>query len=309
MRPLLLSLVALTACTEMVPRDYAEVLPDERVLVSLPTDVGDAARDGEFSEFYLLTAKVTDDVNGLIGGVLLTVNAVTQLPPSWSDTEENTAVWGPFANALDPVETVLWVHHDPETDVYTWVVAQRPKNEPSDEAWVHVIAGEVDPDATPEDSSGWFAIDFDAANALDPNQEATGKFLTEYDIDPDGVSALAGFEDFTEGGEAVNAYYAYDQTHGGEGLMDLALDADVNGIGEEEVLVVRSRWTPVGEGRSDAYVTGGDLGALVATASECWDDSFAPVFHTDNYSGEDPTGDESLCAFDEASFDEENAPE
>lgn len=308
----LVLLIAGSACVAPVPSEYADVLPDDRIQINLPTDFGGARRDGEWSEYYLFTARVTDDVNGLIGGVLVIVDAVTQLPPSWSNEEESTAVWGPFSGALDPVETLLWVNHDAESGVYAWGINQRPKSDPTDEAWEIVIAGLVDAGATETDSSGWFAVDFDKAHALDPNQTATGGFLCEYDIDSDGVTATAGFDDFADGGPTIDAYYHYEQTFRGEGLMDLAFGADVvpaGGNGTDELHIVRSRWETTGAGRADAYVTGGDLGALVATASECWDTTFAAVYHSDNYSGDPATGDEGQCAFDEPSYNEEDAPE
>ena len=37
---------------------------------------------------------------------------------------------------------MLWVSHDPETDEYEWVIAQRPKNTEDD--WTGIVAGHVD---------------------------------------------------------------------------------------------------------------------------------------------------------------------
>jgi len=304
--PLIALSAALTAC-DMGPttaEDYASVLPDDRVQITLPVEA--ARRDArEWSEFYLMTAEVTDDVNGLIGGVLHWVDVVTDYEPTWSDTEENTAVWGPWADALDPAETALWVHYDVETDIYTWGINQRPKGE-GDDAWVVVVAGQVNEGATSEVSDGWFAIDFDSIHELDPTREATGSFICEYDIALDGVVASAGFDDFSDGGPALDAYYHYEQLFGSTGLMDLARTIDLNpedGTDLDEVLVIRSRWTEFGEGRADAYVTEGDLGSTVGTATECWDDAFAPVYYTDNFSGT-TTGDEAECAFAEPEFSE-----
>lgn len=282
--------------------DYARVLPDERVKVNLPVDT---ARDaGEWSPYYVFTATVTRNVNALIGGVLLLVDTVTDYPATWSDTEENTAVWGPYAQALDPAETILWVHYEEADDTYQWGFSQRPRGETSEEAWVVVIAGHVDAGATPEASSGWFVADFDAAGALDPRITARGTFGTEYAISPEGVAATAGFDGFTDGGQALDAWYVYEQTHGGPGAMDLAFVQDVHATPAAEEVLLRSRWEASGEGRSDGYVTGGDLGALVATASECWDTSFEAVFHEDNFSGQPASGDEALCAFGEPEFAE-----
>ena len=308
----LLAILALTACMLPVPGSYTEVLPDERVKINLPVDPAAVEREKDWSEYYLLTARVTDDVNGLIGMILLVLDEVTALPPTWSDAEESTAVWGPFSDPLDPVETALWVHHDVDEDVFTWGVDLRPTEQAgTDEGWVAVVAGQVDPGATGDESSGYFGIDFDLASRLDPTSDATGRFGCEYDVGPDGVQATAGFEDFSDGGDPVTAYYAYEQDYEGLGRMDLALEQDVNpenGLGTLETHLMRSRWTPTGAGRADVYVTGGDLGPLVATASECWDETFEWVYQVDNCSGEAEEGDVADCVFASPEYDEDGGP-
>jgi len=234
--------------------------------------------------------------------VLLLVDTVTDYPASWSDSEANTAVWGPYAEALDPAETILWVHFEESDGTYQWGFSQRPKGETSDEAWVDVIAGHVEAGATETASAGWFVMDFDAAGALDPRINARGTFGTEYAIAPEGVAATAAFDGFTDGGVPLDAWYYYEQVPGGSGKMDLAFLHDMNGNAVDEEVVLRSRWEATGAGRGDGYVTGGDLGELVATASECWDTSFETVYHDDNYSAEPATGDVGLCAYAEPEY-------
>lgn len=306
-----LTTVALTACEPMDgdPGVYADVLPDSRLEVNLPVEL-DGARTKDWSEAYLFTARVTSDVNNLVGGILTTVGAVTQFPASWSDEEANTAVWGPFADALDPVETVLSVHYEPTTDEYDWAIAQRPKELAGDDtAWVAVIAGHVDAGATRDDSTGWMAIDFTAANELNPNQTATGTFGVTYDIDPDGVSAEAGFEGFTDGGDEVDAYYRYGQDFGGDGFMDLVWTEDLHpGPVGDETLAMRSRWLSTGEGRADAVVFDGDLAAPGAL-TDCWDTAFEVAYYDQSWSDEEDRGEEAACAFDQAEWNEEDAPE
>lgn len=310
MRPLLLTVPAaavlvLAACQPVPTADeYASILPDERVAVNLPAPEAGARAQGELSELYALTANTTDDVNGMIAGILVAVDTVTEFPATWSDTEENTAVWGPWMDALDPVATMLWVHHDVETDEYEWAIAQRPRASTSDEDWVAVIVGHVNAGATEAISSGSFAIDFSAASAVNPLETASGAFYTEYDIRADGVSAVAAFEGFSEGGDALDAGYSYEQTFGGDGAMDLVAKGDIHESGSaEETIVVRSRWMSTGAGRSDAYITEGDLGDVVATASDCWDTSFLSTYWIDSWGGES-YGDVATCAFAEPEFNE-----
>jgi hypothetical protein len=306
-----LATTALTACGPMDgdPSSYADVLPDSRLEVNLPVEL-DGARTKDWSEAYLFTARVTSDVNSFVGGMLTSVNAVTELPASWSSEEDNTAVWGPFADALDPVETLLVVQYMPATDEYEWAISQRPKELSHDEsAWVGLILGHVDAGATEADSSGWMIIDFTAANQLDPNQTATGSFGVVYDIDPDGVTAEAGFEDFSDGGEVMDAYYRYGQVVDGEGYMDLVWTEDVHeGPAGDETLALRSRWLPTGEGRADAVVFDGDL-SEPGTLTDCWDEAFEVSYYSESWSSDQDRGEQSACAFDEAEWNEEHAPD
>lgn len=305
--PALLALVGLSACLPASP--LTEVLPDERIKVNLP--LATAAKDGtrDWATWYLATAEVTENVNGLIGYVLVLVDTITTwYPPSYVNEDRTSATWGPWADALDPVETVLHVTHDVETDMYTWGFDQWPKDLTDEDART-VVAGEVDPGATREASTGRFVVDFTTIHELDPTEEGTGTFTVEYDIRTDGASAWATFEDF--GPEGLQATYFYDQAEDGSGTMDLVLTVDLNpgtGTGTEETLYVRSRWTAEGAGRSDVIGTGGDLGTADATLSECWSTSFERVYYTDDYSGAEE-GDAAACVFPDASFLEPEAAE
>ena len=64
--------------------------------------------------------------------------------------------------------------------------------------------------------------------------------------------------------------------------MSFSATADLGGGPALENLVLRSRWEPTGAGRSDARISGGDLGAADAQASQCWDTLFREVYYTDN---------------------------
>ncbi len=308
----LIPLLALSACTVSGPGDrFREVLPDDRVLINLPTqDAAKDAADGEWSEYYLFTAKVTDDVNGLIGFTLVLVDTITKLEPAQVDEEEQSAVWGPYSDALDPVETLLWVDYDAEADTYAWAFQQKPKGS-EDDAYVTVVAGVVDEGATHEVHSGRFAIDFTTMQELDPNVGLSGVFYSDYDVQEAGVVATAAFEAVDDRDEeTVDALYAYDQTFSGEGAMDLAWLADATGNGQEETHIVRSRWTNRGEGRSDAYLTGGQLGEIAGTVSECWDGRFNAVYRIEQFLGQtDEEGDLGACAWDQAEWSEDAEPQ
>ena len=201
-------LLAMSGCFQAA--SMTEVLPDERIQVNLPTDGGTAAKGvGDWSDWYLFTASTTENINAMIGSVLFWVDTITtDYRPTYVDRDTNQAEWGPWATALDPVETLLWVSYDPSSDVHSWGFDQWPRDEERDAA-TSVIIGEIDPGATREISTGRFDVDYTAINELDPTEAATGLFQVEYDIHADGVSATASFVDF--GPDHLDAEYAYDR--------------------------------------------------------------------------------------------------
>ncbi len=287
--------------------ELTEVLPDERIQVNLPIGEGLAKDEGkEWATYYLFTAYVTEHINGFVGGVLYWVDTITsEYPPTYVNRDLNNAVWGPWSGALDPVETQLWVTYDQSSDTYTWGFQQWPKEEDESSAY-DVLLGEVDEGATHDVSSGRFSVDFDTIRELDPTETAAGQFDVDYDIREDGVTAYATSTGFGEGQDNDGTYY-YDQSFGGDGMMDLVIISDLNpggGAGLDETWYVRSRWVEWGEGRSDVEATGGDLGSEVYTLSECWSSSFERVYYVDNFSGLEE-GDASLCVFDSAEYYED----
>ena len=74
------------------------------------------------------------------------------------------------------------------------------------------------------------------------------------------------------------------------------VDGDDPGAAAEDS-VLRSRWLPDGAGRTDARISGGDLGALEVTASECWGRNFRRVYYTDSADFAPTEGEVAACAF------------
>jgi len=298
-----LALVFAMACDAGVqPGDYSKVLPDERILVSMP-DADGLRAAGDPSEFRRDTKDIASDVNGLIGEVLDGIGEITSFDPTWSDEQEDAAVWGPWTD--NGVDIMMVVQHF-DDDHYEWALMLRPAGA-DDDAWQAYVAGQVEPGATETTAAGRFAMDFGVLTELAdaPDDIAYGVFYTEYDVQDDTVDAEAGFEGYHEGGgePEVDAVYHYAQDPLG-GLMDVAYEHDVNEGGSLETVILRSRWAKNGEGRGDAYVTGGDFGDLVYTATECWNPSGMTVFAEDNASLS-TSGDEGQCAFDEPAWPED----
>ncbi len=308
MRNALLPLSAtllITGCGSTLGDDLADVLPDDRIAINMPVENAAAKTTGaekQWSDLYLLTAEVTEDVNGLITVVLYTVSTIArELEPTTVDEDTQTATWGPWGgDGLDPTEGQLVVQkHDDGS--YTWAIQMWPKGDQSQS--VDIVAGEVDADATRDANTGRFDIDFASLNAMDPTEQAVGLFSVDYGIDADGAHATVSYSDFEGDRGGVDAYYFFDQTHEGAGHMDLEVFGDFEDAGSlEERLTIRSRWAPEGAGRSDAYATEGDLGEFVGERTECWDNTFDMVYRTDNYSQAPVIGEEASCSFDQADF-------
>ncbi len=287
-----------------------DVLPQEADLrVNIPVSASTAKGDGDWASYYVVTRQVTEHVNGMVKGVLGTVwYVVDNFEPTWSDVETNQAIWGPWSDSgLDPVETGVWVRAEDDGS-HTWAIFQVPRGGNIEDDAAAIVAGVVDAGASSESSSGIFVFDFDLAAEMDPAVDESGVFYVEYVKDPDGVAAVAAFEDFAEGSDAaINAIYAYDQDAAGGGEMDLAFLEDVGGSSEVELVTLKTRWTATGEGRADAAVVEGDLADSGVVASECWDDSFETVFWWDSIGFGEATGEEADCFFADAEYASESS--
>lgn len=301
--------LSLLACGNWANTYGDEVLPtSEKIEINLPVSDGSASRAEatEWAPYYDITRNVTETVNGMAKWVLGTVGYVTTLTPSWVDDSKTTALWGPYSDSgLDPVETGLYVTQN-EDGSYTWTIFQVPNGGDLETDAVSIVAGEVDAGSTRDDATGRFVVDFSAANSLDPAQNLVGAFAVDYDYDAEGVAGVASFDDYGwENLGKVDAMYMYAEEYDGPGEMDLAWLEDVNGTSVQEVLALRSRWQPDGAGRGDAFVTGGDLGADVVTASNCWGSSFTTTYWTDSIGYREAEGEEGNCVYTPADYAEE----
>lgn len=295
--------LSLFACT-MPASEYASLLPDDRLLVDMPVNVSTArSNTGDRSEYQALTAEVTVDLNTVIGDVLESIDYVTSFDPTWTD-DYRRALWGPWED--DGLNGRMWVEEN-EDGSYAWALEGKAVDDGED-AWIPLVAGEIDAGASEEASSGRFVFDFGAITPLATVEDiASGTFYVDYAVDGRVVDAEAAFVDFVgTNGETADAAYAYGSDRAGAGYMDLAVLTQAVGGPDPEVHLIRSRWNPMGEGRSDVYLTEGDLGPLVYNLTECWDDTGSVVFYEDNYEFE-RSGDEGDCAFTEPEFNETEA--
>jgi hypothetical protein len=295
-----LSLLALSSTVGCAtPADeFRDVLPDDRLVIDDGGFAMLARGAGEPSDYATLTHDVIADLNGGIEDVIGLVELITTFPATWSGRDDE-ALWGPWED--DGTSGQLWVHGT-KAEGYTWAIEIRPTHDKGD--WTPVLAGQVDSGATKDASTGRFAIDFTAIASAEAGDGELGALTTEYALRPDGAEATIALGEFSDDGSVpADGAVHYDHTKGQGGLMDLALEADVNdpANGTLEVVIVRSRWIGDGQGRADAYLTGGDLGELTYTETDCWDSTQTTVFFENNFELL-TSGDPSSCVFADAQY-------
>ncbi|MBT8495123.1 MAG: hypothetical protein KJO07_18905, partial [Deltaproteobacteria bacterium] len=300
-----LTTLAASGCVQNnEPEDAVrEALPlASDVRVNVPDEAGDQqAALGEVSEYYALTRGISREFNGGAGFTLLLVHVIVQFPPT--TVSGDTYTWGPFSDALDPSDYRLVVT-DNGDGTYDWSLDGQSKID-SSAGFITAVSGVAVEGAEPHRGSGSFTLNFDNMKILDPVEHADsngGIVEVTYDLENrDGTQASIDMHIETtddDANEIVADYrYAENQDRSGDFQFSLPTDVDEDGSLLEDV-VLRSRWLSDGSGRSDARVSGGDLGSDVAEVSQCWGTDFRTVFETASI----PdllveAGDEADCAF------------
>jgi hypothetical protein len=278
------------------------------VTVTRSALLGDTAKD------YVLTATAAYVVNTATVAVLGLVKGITNYPASSVDTD--TAVWGPWTDALSANTYRLTVTKLQE-DVFSWKLDGKGKTAP-DTAFVTILSGthtramDAQGHAMEGFGSGNFVIDWDAADTLPQHDQNVGQMAFTYsrtsptatvsnDVTFTNVFDNCDPASCNTHGQLFNALYAYTATPGNGG--DLQFGATENYVATttaNETLSLHSRWMETGAGRTDIQLTGGDVGTAVDTSSECWDSNFLSVYSAASYDPNDPAVDwgmESSCAF------------
>lgn len=295
--------VSLFACVsqDATPSSIDKALPTaDQISIKLPETAArtlDAAGDpqavGDLASWYVATRAVTRMFNGGSAWVLIVIHTVVQLPPTTASGD--TFTWGPWSNALDPAEYKLVVKVVGD-GTYTYQLSGRSKTQANSQFEV-VIDGTADARAGEGKGNGEFLIDFDASKRVNPIDagDAKGTIDVHYDLAARHLGLTVMTTDAV--GAPVAADYAYNEAADGGG--DMVFDADTNAGGTSalEQLTLRSRWLATGAGRADARITGGDLGQVQITASECWSAAFARVYYQDSNRFAPAEGDVSACAF------------
>jgi hypothetical protein len=295
---------------DALPRgeDVRVKLPDSSAYLNgddMSGEIGSVRAEelGQLAEYYVVTRNITRGLNFSVGWVLLTVHVVVQYPPT--TVQGNVYTWGPHSDALDPAEWKLVVTEVAVDEHYTWQLEGRDKTTPGS-PFVALITGEAFPGAEPHRGRGSFMIDFDAAEQANPvdNAGARGTVSVEYDLENrDGSQATVDMIIDTvepdENGfdQDVHFTYHYGEYQDTSGDFSFGIHADLGEGDLFEDAEIASKWAVTGAGRADIALTGGDLGAVSVTATECWDTSFRRVYYGDSQQWEPTEGSEADCAF------------
>ncbi len=311
---LALTAVLLAACEARVQTDadgLRAALPEEaaiRIATPAPppsptaTAADVVAAAPVFGSGYARTTFWTaTTVNAGVAWTLGRLRTVASLPPTTCDALACT--WGPWADreGLNVWRLVArrdgagWSYH---------LEARRGSDARA--TFAPIVAGFAYPGAQPSRGTGSFAVDFDAAAALDHaegwQQEDFGRLEVRYDardvVRVDATALGVRCRD-PEDPVLLDAVYAFRATPAG-GELQVALRTIET---TPRNLSLRSRWDAAGAGRGDAqWVSAG----LQYHASECWSDAalgFALLFDDDP-----PAGDEGACAFAAALFADVTLP-
>jgi hypothetical protein len=294
---LLASCVVSLAATGCVRKD---VSPTDEIDKAIPTAdqvsihlPGQARIVGELAPYYVVTRDVTKTFNGGSAWVLVLIHTIVQYPVT--STHGDTYTWGPWSGALDPAEYKLDVTANVD-GTFDYTFSGRSKTE-AGSSFEAVINGHADPTPGEGQGNGEFYLDFDAGRRVNPidSGDAKGSVQVRYDLAARHLDLHIMSTDAS--GAPVSADYAYGEQADGSGDMTFSVNADIGGTAAMENLTMRSRWKSTGDGRGDARISGGDLGAEEAIASECWNSLFRRVFYTDNVNFAATEGDPSQCSY------------
>jgi hypothetical protein len=242
---------------------------------------------GETADFYKLTYGVSHLVNGGGALVLLLVKAVTSHPPTSIDA--NGAVWGPWTGDLEPITWKVTVTRGTGDHQYHYSFEGKAKGGP-DAGYVTVLSGAhtaaVDSQGDPIEGFGRgdFVLDWDERAKLplaNPKEMGQARYVYSRMSLAQVIEVKAEFRKVRDDdtGKVVDVDYEYVKQPGAGGSMEFSHHAPPGMGAPAARWTVKSRWRAGGAGRSDVRAMGGDLPpGATATASECWDASFASTY-------------------------------
>lgn len=261
----------------------------------------DSPGTASYATYYRFTREMFDGVNLGTAAILGSIWIIVSYPPTSLEQEE--AIWGPWTEALSPAE-YRFRATEVASEQYSYALEARAKN--TDDPWRAVWLGEGFGEGHQNHQAGWFELDFDAANEVDPTRlnadEESGKVRVTYDLRSYPTTIRAQMTE-TQGDAWFDIRLSTEKDGGGRVDIDALDDVDDSKLTKKEDVAMRSRWSATGAGRADVTVANGDLPeGTVVHASECWSAAFSRVYWSDTIGMEPDQGEEASCAFEGAEF-------
>ncbi len=280
---------------------FEPAFPDEDTLTIQISDLGEGESGlstmsqplvGDRADLHDLSFDVAWHVNFYARNLLETLWFITRFPPSVAVEEDGVmgdpgeefeynahATWGPFRDDEGKnLEYILhaWRGIDPEDErtVFLYFIAGRPVDS-GDEAWVPILVGGAKPFEDNQDRFGLVKLDMDAIRSLDPTEDDVGAITFVYIQSADAhIVAAVGEGVWADDEQTVVTDVTYFYGRSDEGFAVLEFETSTNmedPPGDAlETLHVSTGWIYTGYGRSDATVSGGDLGQASVNLTECW---------------------------------------
>lgn len=282
-------LAALPAAERHTVHWEAETVEAVRSPAPLPGGAPDLRAD---------TEAMCTQLNAAVLGMLEFVDTVRAYAPT--EREADLRRWGPWSLQEGRAPFLQVEIGRSGVSEYGWAFALSDlKSGP----WTPFFTGTHFAGATVAGGDGWFTADAGIlADAL--GEDRQGVVEVDYD-NRDGSALVVSFQGWQEPGEAPwDATYLYTEIAAGDRDFQYDTAADLVTGEALEAVAVRTRWTPEGAGRSDARVSGGDLGEVL-TLSQCWDAGGTLTWQADSHGLFEDMGDVSTCAFAETALPQE----
>lgn len=246
------------------------------------------------STFGTLTHQIAGTADGVLGGVLGTVQQITSSPPAAA--QPGHAVWGPIASPTSASMYRLEVAAAAPSEFH-FVLAGKDKSA-DESAWRGVFQG-VTFAADPAHRTGQVVVDFGVMHALDASVDPlTGGVGVHFDVAGAARNVTASFAGITgkNAPQPDDAQYHLEQAADQSAGFAFITRVDFDGDGTlDEVARIDSRWAATGAGAAHLTVTGGSLGARTVNAMECWSPTLDRVFYTDDAAAPAHEGDPACC--------------
>jgi hypothetical protein len=253
---------------------------------------------GEHAKFYEFTRALADGVDGVTRSILGSIWIVVHTRPTTVGNHE--ATWGPGAdNALSPVVWRLKVT-EVSDGVFDYALHGRPKASTDEADYLAVLEGRGYGRSHAEHRNGYFVVDNDAAEKLDParaHDQGTTKITHHASAWPATIAVEIRPTPAPNWADVTVTHQP-----DGSGAVDVSALSDIEETskdGKLEDVVMHNRWAKDGAGRADVQISGGSVPMLVK-ATECWSALFERSYYTDSAGLASTVGDPAACAFPDA---------